>query len=555
MRIDRAEQNRLSAEWAAYGDALGFVTELADSGRLQYRTGTDVIKETTNWRRKIGGYNGVNVDLPAGTYSDDTQLRLSTSRAIRADGSFDVAAFAKVELPAWANYALGAGVGSKEAAANLARTSATWYSNFFDTKRASYFNAGGNGAAMRVQPHVWAARDLHDRATLLLDVVRNSVCTHGHARGILGACFHALTLAFAMTEGRAAGLPEARQLVEDLRQLPDIVHADGDLRLFWVGAWEDASKTSFEDAVQLVVTEMLDDIEMLTEFQGQTLSTSYQRAAEAVGGMDQSSRGSGTKTAILAAFASSAADTSGPNSTLVTLINALGTDTDSIATMAGAILGACTERACDGALQDREYIRSEADRLAAIADERPAATFRYPDLRSWKPARAAVDAVGLVEGNLWLIGLGELEPLDLGKVKNLGDETLGWCRLSFGQTILARVRANPQTISPQRLGIIRASHSESDRAATPPPERLRDLFSGNGNRATPDKTEPSASLEGLTLSETLQRIIAEGFPPAMIGQALLLQVDAGNSDFTEKGIALAANVLTAYEARAKRRRR
>lgn len=555
MTINRAERNRLSAEWAAYGDALGFVTELADANRLQYRTGTEIVRETTSWRRKIGGYNGVNVELPAGTYSDDTQLRLSTSRAIRADGSFDVAAFAKVELPAWANYALGAGVGSKEAAANLARTSATWYSNFFDTKRASYFKAGGNGAAMRVQPHVWAARDLNDRAAVLLDVVRNSICTHGHARGILGACFHAQTLAFAMAEGRPANMLEARRFVEELRNLPDIVHADGDLRLFWVGAWEDASQTSFQDAVGSVVAEMLDDIEVLAEFQGQALSTIYERAAEMIGAMDPSSRGSGTKTAILAAFACSGADPVDPNAALVTLINTLGSDTDSIATMAGAILGACTDQACEGALQDREYIRSEADRLAAIAENRPTASFRYPDLRSWKPARAAVDAIGLFEDNLWLIGLGELEPLEPGTTKDLGDETLGWCRLGFGQTILARIRANPQPLSHQRLGIGSTRDTESSRAAATPPEKLRDLFSGNGSRAALDKDEPQESFEGLTLSETLQRIIAEGFPPDMIGRALLQQVDAGRPDFTERGIALAANVLTAYEARAKRRRR
>jgi ADP-ribosylglycohydrolase len=348
--MTRTERNRLSAEWAAYGDALGFMTELADAERVQYRIGSEQVDDTVAWKRKVGGYNGVSIDLPAGSYSDDTQLRLSTSRAIRGDGSFDVAAFAKVELPAWANYALGAGVGSREAASNLARTSATWYSNFFDSKRSTYVRAGGNGAAMRVQPHVWAATDLADIDTILLDVVRNSICTHGHPRGILGACLHALTLVFAMREGRPARIPEIHQLVNDLRSVPNVVRQDGDLRLFWLGVWAERSQMSFEDGVSKVLDEISEDIGKLERFDSGSFSNLYADAIDAIGAMDPSTRGSGTKTAILAAFAASLADVSDPKPALLTLINALGSDTDSIATMAGAIIGATTKRECEGAL-------------------------------------------------------------------------------------------------------------------------------------------------------------------------------------------------------------
>src|SRR2546430_1538367 len=104
MTLNRHIQTRLSAVWAAYGDALGFITELADEGRVQYRSGSSNVTRTIEWRRKIGSLTGITVVLPAGTYSDDTQLRLATSRAIRGDGTFDVAAFSKVELPAWTNY-------------------------------------------------------------------------------------------------------------------------------------------------------------------------------------------------------------------------------------------------------------------------------------------------------------------------------------------------------------------------------------------------------------------------------------------------------------------
>jgi ADP-ribosylglycohydrolase len=139
-----------SALWAAYGDALGFITELADDvAHVRFRTGSaDRVVKTIPWQRK-SGRNGVFLKLPAGCYSDDTQLRLSTARSIRADGVFDVAAFAKVELTAWSNYALGAGLGSREAAANLARSSAQWYSNFFKSKKSDYVQGGGNGAGIQ----------------------------------------------------------------------------------------------------------------------------------------------------------------------------------------------------------------------------------------------------------------------------------------------------------------------------------------------------------------------------------------------------------------------
>ena len=115
--LNKQEAIKKSALWAAYGDALGFITELTDEKGLKWRTGTSRIIKTIPWKRKIGGQFGVIVDLPAGCYSDDTQLRLSTCRAIRGDGKFDVEAFAKVELPVWLSYALGAGRGTKTAAA------------------------------------------------------------------------------------------------------------------------------------------------------------------------------------------------------------------------------------------------------------------------------------------------------------------------------------------------------------------------------------------------------------------------------------------------------
>ena len=145
------------------------------------------------WKRRIGGRTGITASLPKGCYSDDSQLRLATSRAIRADG-FDVEAFAKVELPIWLSYALGGGRSTTAAAEHLAKTRSPWFANTFKGWNAS----GGNGAAMRVQPHVWAARTPDNPDSFLPAVVRNSICTHSHATGLMGAVLHALCVARAL---------------------------------------------------------------------------------------------------------------------------------------------------------------------------------------------------------------------------------------------------------------------------------------------------------------------------------------------------------------------
>src|SRR5205085_11023144 len=106
---DRSHAVVRSALWAAAGDAIGWITELSrGEAGVERRSGVSFVSEPVAWQRRIGGRNGVVVPLPAGIYSDDSQLRLSVCRATRGDGVFDVEPFAKIELPVWTSYALGA---------------------------------------------------------------------------------------------------------------------------------------------------------------------------------------------------------------------------------------------------------------------------------------------------------------------------------------------------------------------------------------------------------------------------------------------------------------
>lgn len=258
----RKEATINSALWAAYADALGFITELAKSkGTIKTRSGSEVILDTLPWKRKLDGIYGTQVQLPAGAYSDDTQLRLSTSRAINGSGYFDVEAFAKCELPVWLSYALGAGRGTKIATNNLIKKSVNWFSNFYSSKESRYVYGGGNGAAMRIQPHVWAATDLHDLETYIVDVIRNSVVTHGHPRAIAGAMLHSLSLARVLRQEKLS----VDTLKDDARicsRASFFVAQDDMLETFWSNQWEAESAKSLDYAFSEVADELINDLEI-----------------------------------------------------------------------------------------------------------------------------------------------------------------------------------------------------------------------------------------------------------------------------------------------------
>ena len=73
---------------------------------------------------------------------------------------------------------------------------------------------------MRVQPHVWAAVNLRNKPSYLVDVIRNAICTHGHMRGIAGAVVHAVSLAYVLEHGRVPTEAEWSSFTDDIRSIP-----------------------------------------------------------------------------------------------------------------------------------------------------------------------------------------------------------------------------------------------------------------------------------------------------------------------------------------------
>ncbi len=536
--MELRKQIRRSMTWAAYGDAIGYISELADRSILRRRIGTDVVTGLVPWTRRLGGRFGTDVKLPSGCYSDDTQLRLATSRAIRGDGVFDVEAFAKVELPVWRGYALGAGKGTKAAATSLSRHGVHWCSNFFDSNHQKYLNGGGNGAAMRIQPHVWACKKGASESSLLLEVIRNSITTHGHPVGILGAAFHALCLRQTLLSGRLPSGPDLDAILGSLKDSPKLIQNDPELGVMWLPSWEAKAGEKIEVAFEKTLFEFGQDLKLVHKIVPSIpdREQAYEKIATELGAFEAMTVGSATKTSLLAVllarlFAEDAV------SGLLLSANMLGSDTDSIATMAGALLGIVVDAEPPQDVSDRQYLEREAERLFCVATGCIAESFSYPDLLHWVPPRLETAIVGRRNDGWVVSGLGHAV-ID-GAPQNGKGFDWQWLRLDFGQHILVKLRDEVSEMDDKLLPFLQVENLNPSVQAWRAPE-----VATNGTGVK------DASAVELSLDEATDAAINSKFAFDLVGR-LLMQIASGENG-VDRATAFAAIVAKAKQARLKR---
>ncbi len=524
-----------SALWAAWGDALGFITELTTSlGEVSRRSGGAKVESTVPWRRRIGGRFGPMVELPAGTYSDDTQLRLAVSRSIRANGRFDVETFSKIELPVFLSYEMRAGKGTKAAAYELMKRHVRWSSNFFDNDRANYFNAGGNGAAMRIQPHVWSAPG-HAPRQFVGWVAADAIVTHGHPRGVVGAVIHANALSSVLRRGQVPDPEVWPQIVEYAATIPDVMQEHEALRDRWLPLWESGMGKPWRQAVDETIAE---GKAMVAEAQRAARSddreAAYSELVTALGGKRRETVGSG----MIAAVASLAAawlyrdDAVGG---LRMIVNQLGTDTDTIATLMGALLGATGLPTPPGPLLDSEYIAAEAERMISVSERQPAANFPHPDPLKWRPPSSLADAVGTANGGLGVAGLGPVHSTD-GEYEIAGkNPTLyQWLTLAHGQTILIKRRPDPKPLPATALPLERPVQT-SPNGGAPSQAALFDEQRGQAE---------ARAAEAAGFDAALERVIASDFDERVTGHEILSLAARSVAQSTQ----LASAIGAAYRA-------
>ncbi len=492
-----------SALWAAYGDALGWISELTNESGLKRRTSGEPLREPIKWTRRIGGRGGVTVSLPRGCYSDDSQLRLATGRAIRPDG-FDVEAFAKIELPIWLSYALGGGKSTTAAAANMAKPRVAWFANHF----RGWTNSGGNGAAMRIQPHVWAARSLDDPATFLPDVIRNAICTHSHPSGLMGAVVHAIALANGMTTRRPPSPDSLLESMETVATIPKMVVEDMDVNL-WRSAFENEAG-EFDHVWRRAVDECRDAIRAAAD------APNYAAILDSLNLRDEDSRGSGMLTAVAASGLTW--HEKEPAEAMRIAANELGTDTDTIATMAGAILGATSVEEPHIEPLDADLFRSEALRLAQIARGGRPESHAYPDLLRWSAPKTRSDAlVKTPDGGLYVHGIGYAksggEPIEASQAGFMWQ----WAKMDYGQTVFIKRR--------RELGVTADSPAGPKRALSQPQVRS-DQSNGAGSDQSNGHGTGSPS-KTLRLADALEYLEKNKDSDEAVGRAFRIAVTRG----------------------------
>lgn len=177
----------------AIGDALGWPNELRSSNTKKNTTINDMFISWTRTNRRP--YWHQELILP-GEYSDDTQMTLAVARSILTENWEN--SLTRYELPFWLSYQRGGGKALLKAATACKEKTVLWKCK----NPQEYFSAGGNGVAMRILPHVVGRMHSGSITELMTEIVSDGIITHGHPRALLGAtCFaYALNYLLRKTE-------------------------------------------------------------------------------------------------------------------------------------------------------------------------------------------------------------------------------------------------------------------------------------------------------------------------------------------------------------------
>jgi len=354
--------------FSAIGDALGWPTEFLKPGR---RAPFPLpVRDFVRWEKLVGGrWWGYRDKIAPGDYSDDTQLMLAVARCIASTGDFQPERFAYSELPLWLHYERGGGRSVKTAARTLIQRKTDWLHNFYKQVSLDYRQAGANGAAMRNLPIALAS--MGNETQLVRDSFFNAIITHGHPRAILGTILFGFAVQYALTDTYGTPVQMLEYLRDNIENAGRLV-ADDERIATWIISWEardKAPRPSFKSLFATTRTEAhryLDAIQVHTEGPPEA----YYRF---VGALAPETKGSGLST-VCSALSLFLRSNYRSDETIYTAVNLLGSDTDTIASFLGALLGARYGKSIIPKhlleqLQDRDYLLKIASWLHAIIAE------------------------------------------------------------------------------------------------------------------------------------------------------------------------------------------
>jgi hypothetical protein len=342
---------------------------------------------------------------------------------------------------------------------------------------------------------------------------------------------------------------------------------DEQLARVWRPTWEKKTGQSLASAIRDVQEEHLRDIAIAADLLrgGDEQFSTYAGILAATGGFDKDTAGSGTNSALYAAALSFLFERRGVAEGMMAAANALGSDTDTIATMAGAIMGAFDHTKPSVLPLDADYLVQEARRLSSVSQNRKPPSFAYPDLLYWRAPKTQLDVVGVVDGKPAVAGLGSATQITDGVAKTTKQPNVGWTwlKLSFGQTILVKRRAKLPRLSsysmpqpPAELPPMPESKKVGPSGPHPVDRepivsligaRQVSLFETESAIDAPQMSDGRKSLDRLT-----SEVIDSRFNPAVLGKLLLDIIDRSPEDSIDAAIGFAAVIA---KARAERNRR
>lgn len=313
---------------SAIGDALGWPNELRSNNTIKNSKASSQFIE---WTRRSGGRYWFYIEkiLP-GEYSDDTQMILAVARSI-ITGDWE-STLVKKELPYWLEYERGGGRALKNAAKLLKNNVFPWESK----ENREYFMAGGNGAAMRILPHVIVKTRKQDINALISEVIKDSLYTHGHPRAILGASCYAFALQYLMNKDTVLEYGELIRAVIDGAKFWNTLNPDV-LPTGWLSLSEKYSGFDYSRVWSETVSSMIEKLEFISESLNKGLLVNDNIVLKHLECFDKTN-GAGD-VAILSSLYLASKYANNPALGIKTAANLLGADTDTIASMTGGLLG------------------------------------------------------------------------------------------------------------------------------------------------------------------------------------------------------------------------
>lgn len=310
----------------AIGDALGWPNEVRAKNTSRNFEGND---EFIEWVRCCNYPYRHNDVIMAGEYSDDTQLTLSVARSIIAGNWEDV--FEKKELPFWLMYERGGGSALLKAARSCKNGVLLWKSKH----SVEYFNSGGNGAMMRILPHV-VSYNSNDIKMLMNDIIRDSIITHGHPRAILGATCYAYALVYLLTK---KSVLEYCELVTAVINAADVWGACPNDIIFkeWYEAAKNSSDYNYYQEWEYTRLRMIDKLKYIRDELKNGLISNDKNVLTNLDCFTKNN-GAGDVT-ILSAIYFASKYANNPTLGLKIPAHSIGADTDTIASVTGGLLG------------------------------------------------------------------------------------------------------------------------------------------------------------------------------------------------------------------------